>query len=165
MPSQIQPARRRVSIERTFAGAAAEDVWALWTTKEGIESWWGPDGFEVNVRRLDVRLRGELLYAMTATAADQIEFLKKAGMPLTTESLVRYTEVVPLARLAFTQMADFIPGVKPYEVATTVAFEMIPEGVRLVLTLDAMHDEHWTKLAVMGWEQELDNLGRMLKPA
>lgn len=165
MPSQIQPARRRVSIERTFAGAAAEDVWALWTTKEGIESWWGPDGFEVNVRRLDVRLRGELLYAMAATAPDQIEFLKKAGMPLTTESLVRYTEVVPLKRLAFTQLADFIPGVKPYEVATTVAFEMIPEGVRLVLTLDAMHDEHWTKLAVMGWEQELDNLGRMLKPA
>ena len=165
MPSQIQPARRRVSIERTFAGAAAEDVWALWTTKEGIESWWGPDGFEVNVRRLDVRLRGELLYAMTATAPDQIEFLKKAGMPLTTESLVRYTNVVPLERLAFTQLADFIPGVKPYEVATTVAFEMIPEGVRLVLTLDAMHDEHWTKLAVMGWEQELDNLGRMLKPA
>ena len=165
MPSQIQPARRRVSIERTFAGAAAEDVWALWTTKEGIESWWGPDGFEVNVRRLDVRLRGELLYAMTATAPDQIEFLKKAGMPLTTESLVRYTNVVPLERLAFTQVADFIPGVKPYEVATTVAFEMIPEGVRLVLTLDAMHDEHWTKLAVMGWEQELDNLGRMLKPA
>ena len=165
MPSQIQPARRRVSIERTFAGAAAEDVWALWTTKEGIESWWGPDGFEVNVRRLDVRLRGELLYAMTATAPDQIEFLKKAGMPLTTESLVRYTDVVPLERLAFTQVADFIPGVKPYEVATTVAFEMIPEAVRLVLTLDAMHDEHWTKLAVMGWEQELDNLGRMLKPA
>jgi len=165
LPSQIQPARRRVSIERTFAGAAAEDVWALWTTKEGIESWWGPDGFEVNVRRLDVRLRGELLYAMAATAPDQIEFLKKAGMPLTTESLVRYTNVVPLERLAFTQLADFIPGVKPYEVATTVAFEMIPEGVRLVLTLDAMHDEHWTKLAVMGWEQELDNLGRMLKPA
>jgi uncharacterized protein YndB with AHSA1/START domain len=102
---------------------------------------------------------------MAATAPDQIEFLKKAGMPLTTESLVRYTDVVPLERLAFTQMADFIPGVKPYEVATTVEFEIIPEGVRLVLTIDAMHDEHWTKLAVMGWEQELDNLGRMLKPA
>ena len=163
MPSQIQPARRRVSIERTFAGAAAEDVWALWTTKEGIESWWGPDGFEVKVRRLDVRLRGELLYAMTATAPDQIEFLKKAGMPLTTESLVRYTDVVPLERLAFTQMADFIPGVKPYEVATTLELETIPEGVRLLLSLDAMHDEHWTKMAVMGWENELDKLGRVLK--
>ena len=163
MASQIQPAHRRVRIERTFADAAAKDVWSLWTTKEGIESWWGPDGFEVKVRRLDFRLGGELLYAMSATAPDQIEFLKKAGMPLTTESLVRYTDVVPLKRLAFTQMADFIPDVKPYEVATTVEFEIIPEGVRLVLTLDAMHDEHWTKMAVMGWENELDNLGRVLK--
>ena len=164
MASQTQPARRRVSIERTFADAAAEDVWALWTTKDGIESWWGPDGFEVKVRRLDFRLGGELLYAMTATAPEQIEFLKKAGMPLTTESLVRYTDVVPLKRIAFTQMADFIPGVKPYEVGTTVELETTSHGVRLILTLDAMHDEHWTRLAVMGWENELGKLAKVLAP-
>ena len=163
MPSQIQPARRRVSIERTFNGTV-EDVWELWTTKEGIESWWGPDGFSVKVRRLDVRLGGEMLYAMTADAPDQVDFLKKAGMPLTTESLVTYTELVPLQRLGFTQLAGFIPGVKPYEVATTVELETIPQGVRLVLTLDAMHDEQWTRMAVMGWESELGKLARVLEP-
>jgi uncharacterized protein YndB with AHSA1/START domain len=161
LASQVQPARRRVSIERTFK-AAVERVWELWTTKDGIESWWGPDGFIVKVRRLDFRLGGELLYAMTATAPEQIEFLKKAGMPLTTESLVTYTEVEPLRRLGFRQMADFIPGVKPYEVETTVALETGPQGVRMVLILDAMHDEHWTKMAVMGWENELDKLGKLL---
>lgn len=163
MASQIQPARRRVSIERTFNGAV-EDIWELWTTKQGIESWWGPDGFSVKVRRLDVRLGGELLYAMTADAPDQIDFLKKAGMPLTTESLVTYTDVVPLQRLGFTQLADFIPGVKPYEVATTVELATMPQGVRLVLTLDAMHDEQWTRMAVMGWESELGKLARVLEP-
>ena len=163
MPSQIQPARRRVSIERTFNGTV-EDVWELWTTKEGIESWWGPDGFSVKVRRLDVRLGGEMLYAMTADAPEQVDFLKKAGMPLTTESLVTYTELLPLQRLGFTQLADFIPGVKPYEVATTVELETIPQGVRLVLTLDAMHDEQWTRMAVMGWESELGKLARVLEP-
>ncbi len=163
MPSRIQPARRRVSIERTFNGTI-EDVWELWTTKEGIESWWGPDGFSVKVRRLDVRLGGEMLYAMTADAPDQVDFLKKAGMPLTTESLVTYTELLPLQRLGFTQLADFIPGVKPYEVATTVELETIPQGVRLVLTLDAMHDEQWTRMAVMGWESELGKLARVLEP-
>ena len=35
---------RRITMERTFA-APMEDVWELWTTKEGIESWWGPEGF------------------------------------------------------------------------------------------------------------------------
>jgi uncharacterized protein YndB with AHSA1/START domain len=162
LASQVQPARRRVRIERTF-DAAVEDAWELWTTKEGIESWWGPDGFSVKVRRLDFRLGGELLYAMSATAPEQIDFMKKAGMPLTTESLVTYTEVVLRKRLTFRQMADFIPGVQPYEVATTVEFDTTPQGLRMILTLDAMHDEHWTKMAVMGWENELGKLARVLR--
>jgi len=161
LASQTQPARRRVSIERTF-NAAIEDVWELWTTKDGIESWWGPDGFEVKVHKLDVRPGGELRYDMSAIAPDQIEFLKKAGMSLTTPSLVTYTEVVPRKRLAFTQLADFIPNVKPYEVAMMVEFDPTPQGVRMVLTLDAMHDEYWTKMAVMGWENELDKLAKLL---
>lgn len=33
--------RRRITIERTYQ-APIEDLWDLWTTKEGIESWWGP---------------------------------------------------------------------------------------------------------------------------
>jgi uncharacterized protein YndB with AHSA1/START domain len=164
LASQVQPARRKVSIERTF-NASIEDVWELWTTKEGIESWWGPDGFAVKVRTLDVRPGGEFAYAMTATAPEQIEFMKKAGMPLTTEARVTYTEVEPPRRLAFTQTADFIPGVKPYELATTVAFETSPQGVRMVLMLDAMHDEHWTQMAVMGWESQLGKLATLLKPA
>ena len=163
MASQTQPARRKVSIERTY-NAAIEQVWELWTTKDGIEAWWGPDGFEVKVRRLDVRPGGELLYVMTAVAPDQIDFLKKAGMSLTTESLVRYMEVEPRKRLAFTQLADFIPNVKPYEVATTVDLAAVPRGVKMVLTLDAMHDEYWTKMAVMGWENELDNMAKLLRP-
>ena len=163
LASQTQPARRKVRIERTF-DAALEEVWELWTTRDGIESWWGPDGFEVKVRKLDLRPGGELLYDMTAIAPDQIDFMKKAGMPLTTPSSITYTEVVPLKRLAFTQLADFIPNVKPYRVAMTVDFDAAPAGVRMLLTLDAMHDEYWTKMAVMGWENELDKLAKLLKP-
>ncbi len=37
-------AKRRITIERTYQ-ASIEDVWELWTTKEGIESWWGPGRF------------------------------------------------------------------------------------------------------------------------
>jgi hypothetical protein len=33
----------------------------------------------------------------------------------------------------------------------------------MVLTLDAMHDDHWTQLAVMGWESELAKLAKVLK--
>jgi len=156
--------RRTVTLERTFE-ASIEEVWDLWTTKDGIESWWGPDGFAVTVSKLDLRPGGELLYAMTAVGPDQIAFMKKAGMPLVSQTRVTYTEVDPPRRLAYSTFADFIPGVEPYDVATAVDLYRIPEGVRLVVTQDAMHDESWTHMAVMGWESELGKLARVLTKA
>lgn len=155
-------ARRRVTLERSFE-ASIEEVWDLWTTKEGLESWWGPDGFVVNVVKLDLRPGGELVYKMTAMGSDQIEFLKKAGMPLTQDARATYTLVDPPKRLAFTTRADFIPGVEPYDAETVVELHTNAEGVRLVLIIEAMHDEHWTQMAVMGWESELGKLAKALK--
>jgi uncharacterized protein YndB with AHSA1/START domain len=159
---KTQDARRKVTLERIF-NASIEEVWDLWTTKEGIESWWGPEGFAVKVQKLDLRPGGELVYAMTASGPDQLEYLKKAGMPATTVSRLTYTEVVPPRRLAYRQTADFIPGVEPYEVPTTIELETTPQGVRMVLTFSAMHDEHWTNMAVMGWESELGKLEKVLR--
>jgi uncharacterized protein YndB with AHSA1/START domain len=62
--------------------------WTLWTTKAGIESWWGPEGFNVTVTSLDLRPGGELVYLMTATAPEQVAFMKRAGMPISTECRV-----------------------------------------------------------------------------
>jgi uncharacterized protein YndB with AHSA1/START domain len=154
--------KRRITLERTYR-ARIEDVWELWTTKEGIESWWGPGGFAVKVRKLELRPGGELHYAMTAIAPPQIEFMKKAGMPLTTESRLTYTEIVAPRRLAYTHLADFIPGVAPYGVATLVELHPTAEGVRQVLTFDAMHDEEWTQRATMGRESELGKLAKLLE--
>ena len=111
--------RPKLSLERTFRAPIAE-VWELWTTREGIEAWWGPDGFTAAVRAIDIRPGGELLWSMTAVGADQIDFLKKAGMPLTSHHLLRYIEVEAPRRLVYRDMADFIPGVEPYEVETVV---------------------------------------------
>ncbi|HVE86760.1 MAG TPA: SRPBCC domain-containing protein [Myxococcales bacterium] len=155
-------ARRRITLERTFQ-APIEDVWELWTTKDGIESWWGPDGFEVKVRSMDLRPGGEMAYAMIAVAPPQQDFLKKAGMPLTTEHRLTYTEVQPHRRLAYIHLADFVPGVEPYDVSTVVELHAGSSSVRMVLTFDAMHDEQWTQMAVMGWENELSKLARALQ--
>ena len=148
----------RIKLERTYR-AELQDVWELWTTKDGIESWWGPGGFAVTVRKLDLRPGGELLYAMTAIDPPQVEFLKKAGMPLTHEARITFTEVEPLRRLARIHLADFIPGVDPYDIATVVELQPIVDGVRMILTFDAMHSDEWTKLATMGWESEARQAG------
>jgi uncharacterized protein YndB with AHSA1/START domain len=154
-------ARKRNALERVYR-ADLQDVWDLWTTKAGIESWWGPGGFVVTVRELDLRPGGVMLYAMTAVAPPQVEFLRKAGMPLTQELRITFTEVVPRRRLAYVHLADFIPGVEPYDVATIVELHETAAGVRLVLTFDAMHSDEWTERAVMGWENELGKLAAIV---
>lgn len=161
MAAPSQPARRTMSLERTVRAPVAE-AWQLWTTKDGIERWMGPDGFTVEVRRLDLRPGGELVYTMRAVAPEQVDFMKKAGMPVSRDYLVTYTEVVPGQRLAYKELADFIPGVEAYEVLTVVDFDDTPEGVRMTVTFDAMHDERWTELARMGKESELGKLVRLL---
>jgi uncharacterized protein YndB with AHSA1/START domain len=153
--------RKRISLERVYQ-ADVQDVWDLWTTKEGIESWWGPGGFAVTVRKLDLRPGGELLYVMTAIDPPQVEFMKKAGMPLSHDARITFTEIVPRRRLAYIHLADFIPGVDPYDVATVVELHPSERGVRMVLTFDAMHDEEWTRRATMGWESELSKLEALL---
>jgi uncharacterized protein YndB with AHSA1/START domain len=156
--------RGRVTLERTYE-ASIVDVWSLWTTKQGIESWWGPAGFDTRVLELDLRAGGELRYAMTATARAQIEFMKNSGMPLTTEGRITYTEMVNQRRLGYIHLADFIPGVEPYDIATLVEFHLNGSSVRMILTFDAMHDEEWTKRAVMGHESQLDKLEKVIAHA
>lgn len=152
---------RKLTLERTL-DASIDDVWDLWTTRDGIESWWGPEGFRVAVRDLDLRPGGELLYAMGATGADQIEYMKKAGMPLENHHRVIYTQVDRPRRLAYNEVVDFIPGVDTYQVETVVELHEVAGGVRLVLTFDAMHDDRWTQLATMGRESELGRLVKVL---
>jgi uncharacterized protein YndB with AHSA1/START domain len=153
--------RPKLTLERTFNASIAE-VWELWTTKEGIEAWWGPDGFSVAVSDLDLRPGGKLSYAMTATGPDQIDYVQKAGMPITTQNRVTFTTIDPPHRLVYKELADFIPGVKPYEVETIVELNEVSDGVHLLLTFEAMHDEHWTQMARLGREGELERLAKLL---
>jgi uncharacterized protein YndB with AHSA1/START domain len=93
-------------LERAYA-ADVQDVWDLWTTKDGIESWWGPGGFRVTVRSLDLRPGGELRYAMTAVDPAQVAFMQQAGMPLTQECRITFTNVQPLRRLEYIWPTSF----------------------------------------------------------
>lgn len=154
--------RPKITFERTLQ-ASAEDVWHLWTTREGLEPWWGPEGFSTTVRKLDLRPGGEFEYAMTATSPDAIEAMKGSGFPLTTIARGTYTEVTPPRRLAYRTLADFIPGVALYEVAAVVEIHADPQGVRMVVTEDAMHDEQWTQRSAMGMNSSLDRLAKVIE--
>ena len=160
-PASGPRASTKVRIERTYP-AAAEVIWNLWTTSEGIESWWAPDGFKVEVEKLDLRLGGELIYSMTAVAPEQVEFMKKAGMPLSNKSRKTFTEIQPPRRIAYNSLIDFVPGHEPYQQLTVVDLTPTHDGVHVVMTADPMHDDVWTQRLVAGRENELANLAKVI---
>ena len=146
-------------MERTWAYPLS-DVWELWTTKDGIESWWGPDGFRVEVHALEARLGGALHYDMIADSPEMIAVMKQMGRPRSHEARARFTEIRPHARLAITSLVDFLPGVTPYE--STIVAEFFPSGetVRMVVTLDPMHSDEFTKMATDGFTSQLSKLDK-----
>jgi hypothetical protein len=60
-----------------------------------------------------------------------------------------------LERLTINHRIDFIPGVKPYDNRARVQFFREGKSVRMLITVDAHHDPHWTQMATAGWESQL----------
>ena len=151
--------RDKIVIERTYR-ARAEELWELWTTKDGFESWWGPDGFRVDVHTLDARVGGALSYDMIADTPEMITAMKRMGREPSHRTRARFVELTPYKRLSITHVIDFLPGVKPYE--STIVTELIPSGdsVRMVITLEPLHSDDFTKMSMRGWTGQLAKLDR-----
>jgi uncharacterized protein YndB with AHSA1/START domain len=149
-------------IERTYH-APVEDLWDLWTTKEGFESWWGPDSFRVDVHVIEARVGGALHYSMIADSPSAIAAMQQMGRPLSHEAHARFTEFRPHASLAITHVVDFVPGVKPYESTMRAEFFSVGETTRMVIMLDPMHDEEFTRMSTMGFHSQLGKLEPALK--
>jgi uncharacterized protein YndB with AHSA1/START domain len=148
-------------IDRTLK-ASAEKVWKMWTTKDGLEKWWGPEDFSSTVRHLDVRVGGRFEIVMTATLPEIVAQLKAAGMGESSVAKGDYTVVEPNRRLVYTNAVDFVPGVPPYTSTTIVQMSATPSGgTRLIVTNDVMHDEQWTAMATMGWTQQIGKLEKL----
>lgn len=147
----------KVVIERTYR-AGVEDLWALWTTKEGFESWWGPQGFRAEVQEIDARVGGALRYDMIADSPEMISAMNQMGQPTSHPTRSRFTEVAPRSRLVLTNVIDFLPGVATYESNIAVDFLSSGDRVRMVVTLDAMHSAEFSKMQQEGFTSQLTKL-------
>lgn len=154
-------AQQTMTVERTYT-ATPERVWQLWTTKDGLESWWGPEGFTTTVDAIELAPGGQLLYTMTAVGPEQVAYMERAGMPLATQTRVTYATVDEPSSLSFITLADFIQGVDPYEVTTRVDITPSGDRVHLLITFDVMHDDFWTEMSRQGEESQLVKLDAIL---
>lgn len=143
--------------DRTY-DAPIEEVWELWTTKEGFESWWGPEGFRVEVHEINPTIGGSLCYDMIATDSEQIAHMKAANMPVSHATRGTFAEIEPLKRLVLCHVIDFIPGLEPYENFIRVEFSSSGNGTRMVLSVEPHATPEWTKAAAQGMASQLKKL-------
>lgn len=149
----------RVVVERTYK-ARAEELWALWTTKQGFESWWGPEGFRVEVHCLEARVGGRLHYDMIADTPEMIEAMRRMGRPPTHVTCAKFVEVKPHEHLVIAHVIDFLPGVEPYGSTMKVDFFASGDAVRMVVTLEPMHNEEFTRMSALGFASQLAKLDK-----
>lgn len=146
-------------IERTYR-ATPQELWDLWTTKEGFESWWGPEGFRVEVHALEARNGGPLHYDMIADTPEMVKAMRDMGWEASHKTRGWYEEMEPTRRLVLKHVIDFVPGVTPYE--NTIVAEFLPTGehTRMVVTLHRMHDDHMSEQQKLGFTSQLTKLDR-----
>jgi uncharacterized protein YndB with AHSA1/START domain len=150
----------KVVVERTYR-ARIEELWELWTTKAGFESWWGPEGFRVDVHALEARQGGALAYDMIADAPEAIAAMKNMGQATSHATRGWFSEFKPLERLTLTHVIDFISGVAPYETTIEVAFYPVDrDRVRMVVTLHPHPDARMTRMSTAGFESQLAKLDK-----
>ena len=157
MISESKANSDKILIERTYR-ARIDDVWDLWTTKEGFESWWGPEGFRSEVQEIDARTGGLLRYEMIADAPEMVAWVKERGQPVSSAVQSRFTEVQPRERLVLSNVIDFLPGVPAYESRIVVDFAVIGDSVRMTITLGRMHSDEFTRLQQEGMRSQLTKL-------
>lgn len=149
----------RIVIERSYR-ATQQELWELWTTKEGFESWWGPEGFRVEVSKIEAREGGALHYAMIADTPEMVKAMKEMGQPSSTDTRGRFEKLEPRHRLVLEHTIDFFPGVPPYE--NTIVAEFVPAGehTRMIVTLEPMHDAETSGMQKEGFTSQLTKLDR-----
>ena len=152
----------RLVFERTYR-ASVDELWVMWTTKDGFESWWPPEGFRTEVHAIEACPNGKLCYEMIAETPEMVAVMKELGLPVSHVERARFSEFRPLERLVLAIMMDFLPGVAPYEGTLTVDFFPSGEWVRMVVTLSPMHDEEFTKMASEGLASQFRNLDKLFQ--
>lgn len=155
--SGIARTRGVITIERTYR-APVEDLWALWATKAGFESWWAPDGCRVEVRTLEARAGGALEYDMIADAAEAVTSTTALGLPPSQSVRGWFGEFRPCERLTLVHAMDFVPGVQPYDHTIEVDFRRAGGSASMVVAVHPHFDAAWTQLALDAFKSQLSKL-------
>ena len=151
-------ATKDLVIERIF-DAPLDLVWDLWTTGDGFQKWYGPQGFTIPTAEMDVQVGGRRLIAMESPDGSM-------KMWFTGE----YREVTPKTRLVYTESmsdehgnvlspADMGMPDHPEVTEITVVLEDVGGKTKLVMTHAGIPAD---SPGAGGWGQAFDKMAAVL---
>jgi uncharacterized protein YndB with AHSA1/START domain len=149
-----EPGPGSIRFERVY-DASIEDVWALWTTKEGLEEWFAPEGMRFELSALELRVGGVFDHVMTAVGAEQVAYMAQLDRPPAARVRGRFVDIVRHRRLRIRFDIDFVPGVESYPYDMTVELHSEDGRVRMVVTADRHPDPEMTRGAILGLTSQL----------
>src|SRR5580658_8843126 len=130
--------------------APSRSLWALWTCKAGLESWWSPEGFAMEVLALEVHPGGRVEFRYAEAGSDASPRWRAEpgakGVSGSWEARGTFLEVDPPSRLVFRQDLDFGPRSRLQEYRMAAEFRTQASGTLLTLTAEATPSNHWTLL-------------------
>jgi uncharacterized protein YndB with AHSA1/START domain len=144
-------------IERSF-DAPVHLVWQMWTDPEHFKAWYGPDGANIPVAKMDVRVGGRRLVCMEMPSPDG---------PMQMWFTGEYREVVENERLVYTDsMSDengnvsSPPGIgmaegHPATTEVRVELEQVGGCTKMVMTHIGIPSD---SPGATGWAMALDKL-------
>ena len=147
MSNDVATEDRVLRIERLIA-APPERLFELWTDPEQLVKWWGPDGYEVPSRSLDVRPGGR--WRTTVHSPD--------GALKTVSGVYRVIDRP--RRLVFTWAWDQDDGSRGHETEVAVTFEVAPGGTLLKLMQQPFESKEVCDNHARGWSSSVERLAR-----
>ncbi|MEZ5933211.1 MAG: SRPBCC domain-containing protein [Alphaproteobacteria bacterium] len=145
-------AEGRLEVRHTV-DAPLDDVFDAWIEPRLLETWWGPEGYQTVVEKLEARAGGRFIFQMTAPSG--------ASCPMTGT----YIEVHRPTSLSF-EVADHCVADMPDTVRSPsrpsrvdIRFEAKGDKTDIVLVQTGLALDY-QMLAQIGWGQSLERLRR-----
>jgi uncharacterized protein YndB with AHSA1/START domain len=140
---------RQLVVTRLLA-APPDRVFEMWTNRDHVANWWGPDGFTITHLEMDVRPGGS--WRFTMHGPDGVDY----------PNTIIYDEISPPERLVYTHLAP--------RFQTTVTFEEMLGMTALTMRLvfETTHQRDVTAAqyhAQEGAEQTLNRLAELVQAA
>lgn len=138
---------RTATLRRTLP-ATPEQVWRMWSTKDGLESWYFPDYLRPAVRELDLRAGGR--YRIVAPG-------------LAFEAEGTFLEVSPPTRLRLRVAFPFDEARPVFDREEHVTLRATPQGCEVTLTSSPLPDEGARSAVEGAWALALHRLEAALR--